>query len=96
MAGIIDTFKLAGVLVLALPAALAGLELLLVRGRPIPGAALVVLAVALVVVQRRLTMPTDVPGLAAKRAAGAITSESDSETDEGDDVIDVPREKDRQ
>ena len=79
MAGIIDTIKLAGTLVLALPAALAGLELLLVRGNHLVGATLIVLAVTLVVVQQRVTLPSDVPGLLAKRAAGAIPKNADDE-----------------
>ncbi|MXV64491.1 hypothetical protein GS429_20940 [Natronorubrum sp. JWXQ-INN-674] len=95
MAGIIDTIKLAGVLVLALPAALAGLELLLVRGQTMAGGILLVLAVLLVVVQRRVTTPTDVPGLAAKRVVGAVTSDSDTEPDESRDVVDVSRDDDR-
>ncbi len=60
MAGIIDTIKLAGSLVLAIPAALAGLEFLLVRGEMLTGSVLVGLAVALVVAQQRLSSPTDV------------------------------------
>ncbi|ELY45195.1 DUF7533 family protein [Natronorubrum sulfidifaciens] len=82
MAGIIDTIKLAGVLVLALPAALAGLEFLLVRGETTTGAILLVLAVGLVVIQQRLTTPSDLPGVAAKRIVGTVTSDSDPESDE--------------
>ncbi|MDQ2050525.1 hypothetical protein RBH26_08495 [Natronolimnohabitans sp. A-GB9] len=95
MAGIIDTVKLAGVLVLAIPAALAGLELFLVRGDQTAGAILLVLSVGLVVIQRRLTLPSDVPGIAAKRVVGAVTSDSSGESDDGDDVVDVPRDEDR-
>lgn len=83
MAGIIDTIKLAGILVLALPAALAGLEFVLIRGQTGIGVVLLGLAVALVVVQRRLTLPSDVPALLAKRVAGTVTSDGDEEsTDE--------------
>lgn len=78
MAGIIDTIKLAGVLVLALPAAMAGLELLVVRGRPLPGAALVLLAVGLVVFQHRLTTPGDVPELVVKRIGSRLLGDGDS------------------
>ncbi len=82
MAGIIETIKLAGVLVLALPAALAGLEFLLVRGETMTGTILLILAVALVIIQRRLTTPSDVPGLAAKRVASVVTSDAETGSDE--------------
>ncbi|APW97486.1 hypothetical protein CHINAEXTREME_06745 [Halobiforma lacisalsi AJ5] len=77
MAGIIDTVKLAGVLVLALPAAMAGVELLVVRGRTGPGAALLFLAVGLVVVQQRLTTPGDVPELVVKRIGSGLLDDGD-------------------
>ncbi|RQG89094.1 hypothetical protein EA462_12025 [Natrarchaeobius halalkaliphilus] len=81
MAGLIDTIKLAGVLILAIPAALAGLELLLVRGETTTGGILLGLAVALVVVQRRLTMPTDIPELVAKRVGSTVASDPDPDSD---------------
>ena len=82
MGGIFDTFKLAGVLILAIPAALAGLELLLVRGETFVGGALIALAILLVLVQRRLTTPGDVPGLVAKRLLGRVPKEPDAESEE--------------
>ncbi|SEW16343.1 DUF7533 family protein [Natrinema salifodinae] len=85
MAGIIDTIKLAGTLVLALPAALAGLELLLVRGQPTVGAGLIGLAVGLVVVQHWLTLPTDVPELLAKRVLGAVVKEPEPDSEPEDE-----------
>lgn len=91
MAGIIDTIKLAGVLILAIPAALAGLEFLLVRGQPEIGVPLLVLSAGLVVLKRFLTLPTDVPALVAKRIVGAVASDPKSESD---DVVDVPRDDD--
>ena len=81
MAGIIDTIKLAGILVLALPAALAGLEFLLVRGETIIGGTLILLAVGLVVIQRRLTLPSDLPTVLAKRVAGAVTKDEDRDSE---------------
>ena len=80
MAGIIDTVKLAGVLVFAIPAAIAGLEFLLVRGRPTAGAVLLVLAVGLVIIERRLTTPGDVPGLIAKRVVGSVVGDSEPDS----------------
>lgn len=85
MAGIIDTIKLAGILVFAIPAALAGLELAFVRDEPLIGGALLVLAVGLVLVDRLLTMPSDVPTMVAKRVTGSVASEPDSDTDEPTD-----------
>ncbi|MFC4542757.1 hypothetical protein ACFO5R_12575 [Halosolutus amylolyticus] len=84
MGGIIDTIKLAGVLVLALPAALAGLDLLLLQGETLVGGALIALAILLVLVEQRLTTPGDVPGLVAKRLFGSVVKEpeSDPESDE--------------
>lgn len=82
MAGIIDTIKLAGTLVLAIPAALAGLDFLIVRGQPAVGAILLGLAIGLVVVQHVLTTPTDIPELLAKRVVGTVTKEPESESDD--------------
>lgn len=91
MAGFLDTIKLAGALVLAIPAALAGLEFLLVRGAPITGAVLLVLATGLVVVQQRLPLPSDISGFAVRRLGGALWGDSDAERDE---VEDDPRSDD--
>lgn len=81
MAGIIDTIKLAGTLVLAIPAALAGIDLL-TNGRTAIGAALIGLAIGLVVIQHWLTMPTDIPELLAKRVVGTVAEEPESEPDD--------------
>ncbi|MFC3958994.1 DUF7533 family protein [Halovivax cerinus] len=77
MGGIVDTIQLAAVLVFAIPAALAGLDLLLVGGEPLLGGALVFLAVALVWLKRYLTTPTDVPVELASRAEDAITPDDE-------------------
>ncbi|SER24382.1 DUF7533 family protein [Natrinema salaciae] len=82
MAGIIDTIKLAGTLVFAIPAALAGLDFLLVRGETAVGAALIGLAIGLVVVQHWLTMPTDIPELLVKRVVGTVTKEPEADPDD--------------
>ncbi len=82
MAGIIDTIKLAGTLVLALPAAIAGLELVLIRGQTTIGIALLGLAIGLVVIQHWLTLPTDIPELFAKRLVGLITKEPESDSED--------------
>ena len=82
MAGIIDTIKLAGTLVLALPAAIAGLELVLIRGQTTIGVALIVLAIGLVVIQHWLTLPTDIPELFAKRLVGVVTKEPEADAED--------------
>ncbi len=76
--GILDTVKLAGVLVFAIPAALAGLEMLVVRGEVGYGIALLVLSVMLVVIQRRLKTPGDIPGLVLERVRGSGGHESET------------------
>lgn len=75
MASIIETLSLAGVLVFAIPAALAGLEFLLVRDQPVIGVVLIGLAVALVLAKRYVTLPGDIPGMVAKRVTGAVSKE---------------------
>ncbi|WP_254762137.1 DUF7533 family protein [Natrinema marinum] len=82
MAGIIDTIKLAGTLVLALPAGLAGLDFLLLRGQTAVGVALLALAVGLVAIQHWLTLPTDIPELLAKRVVGTVAKESETDPDD--------------
>lgn len=81
MIGIVDTIKLAGTLVLAIPAALAGLEFLVVRGEPAVGAVLLVLAAGLVVVQQYVPTPSSLPTLLAKRVVGSATQESERKTE---------------
>lgn len=81
MAGIIDTLTLAGTLVLAIPAALAGLEFLFVRGEPVLGVALIGLAAGLVVLERFLTLPSDVPALLAQRVVGSVASDPDPDSE---------------
>ena len=81
MAGIFSTIKLAGVLLLAIPAALAGLEFLL-RGDVFVGSALLGLAVGLVAIQRLLTRPSDLPGLLVKRAVGSVVPDPEPEADD--------------
>ncbi|WP_255193269.1 DUF7533 family protein [Natronobeatus ordinarius] len=80
MVGLFDSIKLVGVLILAIPAALAGLEFLLVRGEPVIGAALLVLATALVVGQHYLSLPTSVRGLLLNGVLGSGSADSESES----------------
>ncbi|WP_312910130.1 DUF7533 family protein [Natronosalvus caseinilyticus] len=79
MGGLIDTIKLAGILVFAIPAGLAGLELAM-RGNTLVGGALVGLAIMLVVIDHYLTTPGDIPGMVASRVAGkAVRDPEESE-----------------
>lgn len=77
--GIIDTITLAVTVAFALPVGLFGMQFLL-SGRTVLGGVFVLLAVLMVVVKEYLTTPGDLPALAAKRVAGAITK-SENETD---------------
>ena len=81
MAGIIDTIKLGGTLVLALPAAIAGVGF--VRdGQTAVGITLLALAIGLVGIQHWLTLPTDVPELLAKQVVGLVAKDPDSDSDD--------------
>lgn len=84
MAGILDTIKLAVVLIFAIPAALAGLELLFVRGEPLFGAILLGAAIGLVLIKRYLTLPTDIPGLLAKRVFGGVAKDPEKDDSSGE------------
>ena len=83
MAGLFDTIKLVGVLVLAIPAALAGLEFLVVRGEVVVGGTLLALAVALVAVQRFLSFPTGPKTAIVRYVTGSFAP--DSTASESDD-----------
>ncbi|WP_290818939.1 hypothetical protein [Halovivax sp.] len=74
MGGIVDTIKLAGVLVFAIPAAMAGMAFLS-EGNVALGGGLLGLAVGLVALKRVLTLPTDVPALLAKRVGAAVATD---------------------
>ncbi|MDX1744860.1 MAG: hypothetical protein R3324_02885 [Halobacteriales archaeon] len=68
--GIIGTIRLAATLVLAVPAALFGLDQV-VAGRPVMGAGFLLFAILLVVMERRLFNPFD-PGDVAETAAERV------------------------
>jgi hypothetical protein len=77
-AGIIDTIKLAGTLVFALPVGLLGLQFLL-DGRTLLGGGFVAIAVLMVALQEYLTTPTDVPTSVAEQAIGKVVKSPDDE-----------------
>lgn len=67
--GILESVGLVGSLLFAVPAGVAGVGMLL-DGRTAVGATLVVVAVLMVVVPRRVVGPGDLPGDAAARLVG--------------------------
>jgi hypothetical protein len=76
--GILETVGLAGSLIFAVPVGLFGVESLL-AGRTALGAGLVVVAVLMVVLPRRLITPGDVPAAVAERVVGRAVGDPDEE-----------------
>lgn len=74
--GILDQFGLAATLVFVAPLALAGLELL-VKGNLTIGTSLLVVALAMVLVERYITTPSDLPGLVASKLVGTVAQSPD-------------------
>lgn len=70
---------LGATLIFALPAALFGLELL-VQGRTVVGAGLVVTGVLMVVVEEHITTAEDLPGLVAEQTVGRLVGTDDDES----------------
>lgn len=83
--GIVESLGLVASLVFAVPAGIAGVELLQ-DGRIALGATLVVVALLMVVVPRYVVAPQDLPGELAARLAGRATRDPDAAGDreEGD------------
>ena len=76
---IMGMIGLAATLVFALPAAMLGLELLLVGGRPYAGAGLIVIAALMILVEEHLTTPGDIPGMVANQTVGRLVKEPDED-----------------
>jgi len=76
--GILETVGLAASLIFAIPVGVFGIETLL-SGQRALGAGLVVVAVLMVVLPRRLTTPTDLPGAVAERVIGTAVKEPESD-----------------
>ena len=85
MAGIVDSIQLVGVLILAIPATLAGLEFLFVRGEPLLGATFIGLGVGIVLVQRLFALPTGPSGLFTTLVGGPTEDDSDEAGGDADD-----------
>lgn len=77
MAGIIDTIQLMGVLIFAIPAALAGLDFILLRGQPLVGGALVGLAIVVVAIKHFLSLPTSLSDVLSIGAEKTIVDDED-------------------
>lgn len=76
--GILDLVGFATMLVFAAPLALAGAELL-VRGNRLLGGSLLAAALGMVVVERYITTPGDLPGLILGKLAGVVARPPDEE-----------------
>jgi hypothetical protein len=79
--GILDTLGLATTLIFAIPVGLYGVEAAL-GGRIALGVGLVVVAVLMVVLPRRLTTPGDLPGAVAERVVGGAVTDPDAGGDD--------------
>lgn len=75
--GVLETLQTAGAVVLAVPIAMLGVGFL--TDGQLLGGAFLVIAVLLVVLQRFLTTPTDIPFIAAERTADAVVTEDDAQ-----------------
>lgn len=76
--GILETIGLAATLIFAIPLGFFGVESFL-AGRQLLGAGLVVVAVLMVVLPRRLTTPGDLPGAVAGKVVGSAVKDPDEE-----------------
>jgi len=79
--GILETVGLAASLIFAIPVGLYGIETAL-SGNRMLGGGLVIVAVLMVVLPRRLTTPADLPGAVLERVVGGAVKEPRSESDD--------------
>jgi len=70
---------LGATLMFALPAAMLGLEYLLIRQQPVVGGGLVLIAALMILVEERITTPTDLPTMVADRTVGKLAGSDDEE-----------------
>lgn len=76
--GILETIGLAASLIFAIPVGLYGVETLLSGNRAL-GAGLLIVAVLMVVLPRRLTTPADLPGAVVERVVGGAVKDPDGD-----------------
>ena len=79
--GITETVSLAATLIFAIPLGIFGVTTLL-DGNTFIGGVVLVVAVLMVVLPRRLTTPTDVPASVAEKAVGSAVKMPDEADDE--------------
>lgn len=70
--------------VIAGPVALAGVDMLLFGGQPTWGAVLLVFAAGVLLVEKYVTTPQDVPGLAVAKAVGVVAKEPEEDAEATD------------
>ena len=76
--GITESVQLAASLIFAIPLGIFGIQTLL-DGNTVIGGIVVVVAVLMVVLPRRLTTPADVPGAVAEKAVGKAVKMPDED-----------------
>jgi hypothetical protein len=79
--GILETVGLAASLVFAIPVGLYGIETLASGNRAL-GVGLLIVAALMVVLPRRLTTPTDLPGAILERVVGTAVKEPDTDDED--------------
>ncbi len=82
--GIIGLVQLAATLILAIPVALLGLQFL-TRGEVLGGATFLAIAAGMVLVEKYVVTPRDLPGLLAERVVGRVAKEPEPEPDSDSD-----------
>jgi len=82
--GIIGLVQLAATLVLAVPVALLGLQFL-TRGEPVAGATFLAIAAGMVLVEKYVLTPRDVPGMVAQRLVSRVAKAPESDGDSDSD-----------
>ncbi|AFK18116.1 hypothetical protein E6P09_04975 [Haloferax mediterranei ATCC 33500] len=76
--GILDMVGLGATLIFALPVGIFGLNLL-TDGQTVFGGGMVFLAVLMVALPQYLTMPQDLPAIAAEKVVGGVAKDPDDE-----------------
>jgi hypothetical protein len=79
--GILETVGLAASLIFAIPVGMYGIETF-VSGNRMLGAGLLIVAVLMVVLPRRLTTPADLPGAVLSRLVGTAVKEPENDDDQ--------------
>ncbi|WP_284012270.1 DUF7533 family protein [Halobaculum litoreum] len=79
--GILEQLGLAATLIFALPVAVYGVQRV-VDGQTALGVGILVVAVLMVLLPRRLTSPDDVPGKVAEKAVGSVVKEPTESPDD--------------